>query len=43
MQGAKEGLGLEGKAIANSRENKAFCPTMLSCSAEELEVYYLWC
>lgn len=29
MQGAKEGLGLEGKANANAREDKAFCPATL--------------
>lgn len=31
-------LWLEGKAIANPREDKAFCPAMLPCSAGELEV-----
>lgn len=39
MQAAKEGLGLEEKATANSGEHKAFFPP---CLAEELEVSYLW-
>lgn len=38
MQGAKQRLWLEGKAIANPREDKAFCPAMLPCSTGELEV-----
>lgn len=42
-QGAEEGLELEGKAIANAREDKAFHPAMLPCPAGELEVWYLWC
>lgn len=38
MQGAKQRLWLEGKVIVNPREDKAFCPAMLPCSAGELEV-----